>query len=393
MDRFILAWAEDKKIRQKGQCGGFVTALLKFMLEEGIVDYVLTVKNAERFGYSLCLTDDPKEVVECAGSVPWATPNIAKFIKNYLDTDKLRLAAVCKPCDARAVVELAKRNQINIKNVFMIGLNCSGTFLPVTLERTLDSLNICTDDVEKVGIKRDKLAVFLKNGNVITSDLEELEKRELGRRENCRRCEVKIPRMCDLACGRWGVPEGRKATFVEICSGRGAEIVERAVELEVIKFERASDENLRMREEEEKLAMVMSEKWQNYYFEQTSSMSYEERRKFWFGMFNRCIKCYACRDVCPVCCCIDCILNPWRPLVKGGEIPPGLTFHVTRIVHVAELCVNCGQCQDVCPVEIPLSRIAHKLNKEVQKKWNYMPGVNLDEMPPLSRSDERSDVS
>ncbi len=386
MDKFILAWAKDNEIRQRGQCGGFVTALLKFMLEENIVDYVLAVKKGnENFEYSLCLTSDPKEVVECAGSVLYATPNIAKFVKNYIDTSKVKIAVVCKPCDARAIIELAKRNQINIENVFMIGLNCSGTFLPITLEKTLENLNIKIDDIEKVGIRRDKLVVSLKDERIVTSDLEELEKRGLGRRENCRRCEIRIPRMCDLACGRWGVPDGKKATFVEICSERGAKVIKKAIESNVIEFEIASSEDVRARDEEEAFALEMSKKWQDYYFGRMNSMSYEERRRFWFGMFNRCIKCYACRDVCPICYCIDCILNSWRPLVKSGVIPPTPTFHITRIMHVAESCVNCGQCQDVCPVEIPLSRIAHKLNKEVQKMWNYIPGVNLEERPPLSR--------
>ncbi|MHA1582865.1 MAG: Coenzyme F420 hydrogenase/dehydrogenase, beta subunit C-terminal domain [Candidatus Baldrarchaeia archaeon] len=386
MDKFILAWAKDNEIRQRGQCGGFVTALLKFMLEENIVEYVLAVKKGnEKFEYSLCLTSDPKEVVECAGSVPYATPNIAKFVKNYIDTSKVKIAVVCRPCDARAIVELAKRNQINIENVFMIGLNCSGTFLPITLEKTLENLNIKIDDVEKIEIERDKLVVSLKDGRIVTSDLEELEKRGLGRRENCRRCEIKIPRMCDLACGRWGVSDGKKATFVEVCSERGEKVIKKAIESNVIEFEIASSEDVKAREDEEAFALEMSKKWQDYYFGMMDSMSYEERRRFWFGMFNRCIKCYACRDVCPICYCIDCILNSWRPLVKGGVIPPTPTFHITRIMHTAQSCVNCGQCQDACPVEIPLSRISHKLNKEVQKMWNYIPGVNLEEIPPLSR--------
>ena len=34
MSKYVLAWAKDKKIREKGRCGGFITALLKFMLEK-----------------------------------------------------------------------------------------------------------------------------------------------------------------------------------------------------------------------------------------------------------------------------------------------------------------------------------------------------------------------
>jgi len=47
---------------------------------------------------------------------------------------------------------------------------------------------------------------------------------------------MKIPRQADLACGQWGVREEMvgKSTFVEVCSQRGAELIDRAREAKVI---------------------------------------------------------------------------------------------------------------------------------------------------------------
>ncbi len=372
MNNYFLAWAKDEKIREKGRCGGFITALLKFMLEKNIVDYVLTVKKGENFKYTPILTSNPEEVVECSGYIIYATPNIAKLVMNV----KEKIAIVCKSCDARAIIELAKRNQIDIENVFMIGLECKGTFLPTILEKILKNLKIQKEDVRNIEILKDELLVFLKNGDTIKTKLEELEKMGLSIRENCKRCEFIIPRMCDLACGR---STEDKTTFIEVCSKKGEEIIKKALEHKIIELKEVSEAEIKAKKEEEKFAKDMAKKWQDYYFK---NESLEERRDFWFGMFNRCIKCYACRDVCPICYCIDCILNPWRPLIEGGKVPPSPSFHITRIIHVAESCVNCGQCQDVCPVEIPISRIMHKLNKAVQEKWGYIPGISLDDKPP-----------
>ncbi len=270
MSKYVLAWAKDERIRDLGWCGGFITALLKFMLENSIVDYVLTVKKDENFRYAPILTSDPTEVVKCSGYMIYATPNIAKLVMNV----KGRIAVVCKSCDARAIIELAKRNQIDIENIFMIGLECKGTFLPTILEKILKNLKISKEDVRNIEILKDELLVFLKNGDVIKTKLEELEKMGLSRRENCKRCEFIIPRMCDLACGR---STEDKTTFVEIRSKKGEEIIKEALEHNVVELKEANEVEIKAKNEEELFAVDMAKKWQDYYFK---NASLEERRDF-----------------------------------------------------------------------------------------------------------------
>ncbi len=375
--KYILAWAKDEKIRDKSSSGGFVTSILKFVLDHSFADLVITVKKIDS-GYELISTSDPKEVEECAGKIIYATPNIAKFLRDYVDTENKKVCVVCKPCDARGIVELGKRGLIKIENIIMIGLNCTGTFTPISLRKTLEYLGLEADEVE---VYRDKLLVYAE-GNTFSFNLRDIEMVGFGRRENCRRCEINIPRMCDLACGSWGVPKNMKATFVEILTDKGAEIINSAKDKGYIDFDDVNDELLSLRAEEERFALQMAKYWQDYYFSEIYET--ENRFEFWSKLFERCIKCYSCIESCPICFCTDCLLHPWRGFIEGAEIPPSMTFHIVRIFHIAESCVNCGQCQDSCAVDIPLSRIAHLANKEVQLLWEYIPGIDL-KPPPLSR--------
>ncbi len=66
--------------------------------------------------------------------------------------------------------------------------------------------------------------------------IDELEEHGSGRRLNCQRCDVKIPTMADLACGNWGVigPQAGKATFVEVCSEKGAKLLDAAVNAKAV---------------------------------------------------------------------------------------------------------------------------------------------------------------
>ncbi|MCK4729119.1 MAG: Coenzyme F420 hydrogenase/dehydrogenase, beta subunit C-terminal domain, partial [Desulfobacterales bacterium] len=220
-----LAWSSDKEIREKGESGGAVTALLKFALEMKIVGAVLAVKkrNGNRYDGVLSLITDPDEVIESAGALHFAPVNVAKEVKEYLDGAKdFKLAVPCKPCDCRAIIELAKRGQINIENVILIGLNCTGTLLPAVARRMIkEEYRVNPEDVVGEDVDNGKFVITLADGTRKERDLKELEEQGYGRRENCRRCAINIPRMADLACGKWGT-KGKKATFIEVCSQKGS---------------------------------------------------------------------------------------------------------------------------------------------------------------------------
>jgi formate dehydrogenase subunit beta len=105
---------------------------------------------------------------------------------------------------------------------------------------------------------------------------------------------------------------------------------------------------------------------------------------YWVSRFEHCIKCYSCRDVCPLCHCKRCVLERDKPVtVAKGVVPPPFTFGAIRILHVVCQCVNCGQCDDVCSADISLSRLVHNLNKESSKLFNYDAGIDRESVHPL----------
>ncbi len=133
----IYAWASDPLSREKGESGGAVTALLRFALEEGMVDAVLAVKKgADIFDARPVFITDPDEVVETAGSIYGGTLLLSKLFGKYLNGAKdLKVAAALKGCDVMGVYEQAKRGQLNLDNVLMVGLNCGGSITPAMMRR------------------------------------------------------------------------------------------------------------------------------------------------------------------------------------------------------------------------------------------------------------------
>jgi formate dehydrogenase subunit beta len=384
--KMYLAKSSDDTILNSAECGGAVTSLLKFALDGKRVDAVVAVaaRDGNRYDGLPLVIAESEEVVETAGALHCASPNIARFVKEYLDgASDSKIAVAVKPCDAKAIVELAKRSQINLDNVLLIGLNCTGT-LPSAKAKTMMKVEFEVDPADVIAeeIEDNKLIIRLKDGTEKERDLAELEEKGYGRRENCRRCETNIPVMADIACGEWGAMD-KNTTFIEVCSERGADFLKAAIEAGCIKAEEASNDAVESRKKKDEAARESALRWQEKDFGSLKAMTADERFNYWFGHFNRCIKCYGCRDACPICYCKDCYLEADRGLVAAGEVPPDIMFPMIRATHVMDSCVNCGQCEDVCPMELPLSRLIFMLSKELGVIFNYEPGMDVSALPPL----------
>ena len=176
-DVMYIAHSSDKEIIQKAECGGVVTSLLKFALESGRANAVLAIKarDGNRYDGVPALITDPKELIETAGSLHCTSPNIARFIKEYLNgASDQKIAVVTKPCDAKAIIELAKRNQINLDNLLLIGLNCTGTLPSAKSKKMLrDEFEVDPADVVAEDIEDNKFIQCALMGNVnyiITQD-------------------------------------------------------------------------------------------------------------------------------------------------------------------------------------------------------------------------------
>lgn len=111
--------------------------------------------------------------------------------------------------------------------------------------------------------------------------------------------------------------------------------------------------------------------------------SLSERFEFWSRLFSKCMKCYGCRDACPVCNCDVCMLEK-HEWIGGGRLPPEHpTFHYIRIFHMVEKCIGCGECEKACPVDIPLAALQKLLRVDVYELFEYISGNDVDDKPPL----------
>ena len=117
------------------------------------------------------------------------------------------------------------------------------------------------------------------------------------------------------------------------------------------------------------------------------SMTLEERRGFWKSQMERCIKCYACRNACPMCICRDfCISDSREPhwTTQGSSVKDKLFFQTIHAVHLAGRCTGCGECQRACPVGIPILALRQQLGRAIGKLFDgYAAGMNPSLTPPL----------
>ena len=120
--------------------------------------------------------------------------------------------------------------------------------------------------------------------------------------------------------------------------------------------------------------------------EKFEKLSSKEKEAFWNKEFERCIRCYACRNVCPVCYCPDCFANRLMPeyLNKVVNTAENKVFQQIRMQHVFGRCTDCRACEEACPVGIKLSLLTKKMSKDAKKLFNYESGKDTDSRPPLS---------
>jgi formate dehydrogenase subunit beta len=111
----------------------------------------------------------------------------------------------------------------------------------------------------------------------------------------------------------------------------------------------------------------------------------EERWAFWTEQFSRCVRCYACRQVCPLCVCERCVADKTRPqwIESSPHARGNLSWNVTRALHLAGRCVGCGECERFCPVGIPLSLMNRKLQQIVAERYGYTVGDDPEQAAPI----------
>ena len=348
--------------------------ILATLLKEKVVDKIIGAKlrvdkksgNIDRFTVQPKLVEKEEELSDFPLFPLIAfgyarTDSASKFLhKSVAGAMNEKVGLIARPCDTRALIELAKIKQVNLDNLFIIGIEDRG-MLPKA-GREMRKIK----DVDPTKIVKEKVG---DNGLIVKLDDGSTKELKLTVAENCLRCFRKIPVVADLTVSDLGIPIDSEEIILKVYSDNGYDILEKSginkKDLpDKIKQEHEDTFNGIIEKAKEKRSKDLEE-W--------DKLSQDEKLAELF----KCTMCNTCIRGCPVCYCVDCILQKKR---KDKTIDK-VTYQLTRIAHDADRCVECGNCDNNCPQNLPLSLYFQSLNEAFKEKFGYEAGMSLDDIP------------
>jgi len=110
-----------------------------------------------------------------------------------------------------------------------------------------------------------------------------------------------------------------------------------------------------------------------------------ERLAFWSGELADCVRCNACREVCPLCFCERCVADKSQPqwVETSPHLRGNFAWHLTRAMHLAGRCVDCGECERACPADLPLGLLTRKVAEVVERRFDWRPGEDPAAAAPI----------
>jgi len=339
--------------------------LLRYLLENKKVGGVFSLKKIGKNGtVAYCLITNPDELKDVVPFYPLMPVNAGNLLSRFTlkGSPKKPIAAVVKPCEMRGFVELIKREQGNLENMFIISFTCGGV-VPTKTE---------VDGTAEKNLQ--KYWDATKKGEIFS---------EL--RPTCKACEEFVPYNADITVDILGKNDMDKQTIMYLNTKQAEELTkDMKADTATKDLDNKKIEKIREKRTNEKKKL------------------YDEIGKKLNGIdglieiFGKCISCHGCSKVCPICYCTLCEFespdSEYKPsnfeteLKKRGgiRVPPGtLYFHLGRLTHISISCVACGACDDVCPSDIPVAAVFKKVGESVQKTFDYIPGKNIEEKIPL----------
>ncbi len=364
--------------------------LFQMLLEEKIVDSVLGFEiKKKRAEVTPIAIEDPKKLTLLPLSQYLAynysrINSSSKFVHSNMarEVDKQgkvtwyrdkKIALIARPCDTRAFIELSKFNQINLKNLFIICTNCTGSIPSAEVEKELQKLKIEPESVEaeELGLNNMKILAAGKVTEIKLSNA-------LDRWDNCNRCNKREGSICDLNIDFYLDGTNKVATLT-IASEKGKEILEKASKK--IKLEKTSDANVKKRKELLGKLMADATKYREDKILEFQGLSNEEKfKKIAKEFIEPCRVCGQCINACPVCYCPTCDVQRRRKEKEEGFDASLLLL--TKMAHMGDFCIGCGKCTIVCPAKIPSAFFYDVLTDYVKQTFGYEPGKSAEDLYP-----------
>lgn len=293
------------------------------LLADGTVDRVLGWKAGE-FGYDVTPAVF-RSAQELEQSFVWNDFCGANFSK-YLVKETLgegKVLVFLKPCDTYSFNQLLTEHRFDREKVYAIGVPCDGML-----------------DGGKLRDRAGELASFAVEGDTVTV-------------ETLYDGMLTLPR-AELLPDRCVNCKSRKHVAYDELLGEDGDVLDSHRFDEVERLER---------------------------------MTADERYAFWQNELSRCIRCNACRDVCPACTCEKCVFDNPNSGVENKAAANSFEeklFHIIRAFHVAGRCTDCGECSRVCPQHIPLHLLNRKFIHDIDRFYgDYQAGAEVGSRAPI----------
>jgi ferredoxin len=296
----------------------------KELLQDGTVNRVLGWKNGE-FEYDItpAVFTSVDEIDKEFVFNGFTGANLSKYLVKESRKEG-KILVFLKPCDSYSFQQLIKEHRVIRDNVYVIGIECDGKAdINKIKAKGISGISEITEDKDTFTVK----TIYDEETSFAKADV---------MAERCISCKSK-----------------KVVIFDEMIGENGEEV------------------------ETDRFDMVAK----------LEAMTPDERFEFWQNELSKCIRCNACRNVCPACTCEKCVFDNDNSGIAQKAATNSFEenmFHIIRAFHVAGRCTDCGECSRVCPQNIPLHLLNRKFIKDANELYgDYQAGADMDSRPPL----------